>query len=220
MSIINPNSGLSNSLNTSALGKNELSQESFMKLLLTQLKMQNPLNPFDASTMMQQMSQLTGLSATQELAKTVDSFKSGLGTSQVLEASMLVGKEVQVRSQTLQLNSAHEGKGSVMVPQGVESIEVSVLDASGNTVKTLKLNAPGEGLLDFSWDGLDEKGNTMEPGFYSFSAKGLVGDQAVPLATAAAMKVNSVALDRNSGIVILNVDGLGGVSMSDVVKIM
>ena len=37
----------------SKLRDNNLDQDSFMKLLLAQLKMQNPTNPFDSTTMMQ-----------------------------------------------------------------------------------------------------------------------------------------------------------------------
>lgn len=220
MNIINPGNSQANTINPLTMNKSELSQESFMKLLLTQLKMQNPLNPFDASTMMQQMSQLTGLSATQDLAKSVDVFKSSLGTSQVLEASHLVGKDVQVNSRILQLDTMHQGKAAVTVPQGVESIEVSISDTSGKTLRTLKLHTASEGNLDFTWDGLDENGKVMDPGFYTFSAQGVVAGQSIPLATQATVKVGSVALDRTNGIVMLNIEGLGGISMSDVVNIL
>lgn len=220
MNTINPNSSLPQLDKRLSENKSELSQESFMKLLLTQLKMQNPLNPFDASTMMQQISQLTGLSATQELAKSVDIMKSSLGTSQVLEASGLVGKQVQVTSNVMQLNDTSEASGSISVPKGVEAIEVSILDSSGKEIRTLQLNSPSDGVLDFSWNGLDNEGKTMAPGFYTFTAKGLVAGEAVPLATATTVKVNSVALDRTNGIVVLNVEGLGGVSINDVVKIL
>lgn len=220
MSVINTNPSFSNAVNTGKLNSGQLTQENFMKLLLTQLKMQNPLSPFDASTMMQQMSQLTGLSATTQLAQSVDVLKNNMGTSQVLEASQVVGKEVQVVSSSLQLKENAGARGSVLVPNGVNTVEVNITDNNGKVLKTLNLNAAGEGVMDFTWDGLDNEGKPVNPGFYTFSASSNVGDKPVKLATAATVKVNSVALDRANGSVIVNVDGLGGVPMANVIKIL
>lgn len=214
------NANTPNAMSSLATPKSQMSQEGFMKMLLTQLKMQNPLNPFDASTMMQQIAQLTGLSATQQLADSMDKFKSNLGTSQVLEASKIVGKNVQIATDKLQLLDAQEAKGAVLVPQGMDAIEVAICDSQGKQVRTLKLNAPSEGVLDFSWDGKDDSGKSMEAGFYTVSAKGIVAGEETKIPTVSTFKVNSVALDRANSTVILNVDGLGGVSMNDVVKIL
>ena len=215
---INNNIG-SNSLNA-GVGQSQLTQENFMKLLVTQLKMQNPLSPFDATTMMQQISQLTGLSATQKMVDSVDTLKANLGVSQVLEASSLVGKNVQLVSDKLDLSDRSEATGAVLVPKGVETIDVSITDSTGKEVKKLKLHANSEGVLDFSWDGKDESGATLTPGLYQMSAIGHVGNEQVEISTAANFKVSSVALDRSSGKVIVNVNGLGGVSIDDVVKIL
>ncbi len=210
----------SNNLNTSGVAQTQFSQENFMKMLLAQLKMQNPLNPFDASTMMQQISQLTGLSASQKLADSVDALKGNLGTSQMLEATSLVGKNVQLSTDKLELADGREANGAVLVPPGVEAIDVSVTDSSGKILRTLKLHANSDGVMDFSWDGKDEAGAPLAPGFYQMSAVGHVGTEQVNVATAANFKVSSVALDRASGKVVLNVNGLGGVSMNEIVKIL
>lgn len=218
--MINTNNTFSNQTNALSPNINQLSKDSFLKLLLTQMKMQNPLNPFDASTMMQQMAQLTGLSASEEMVKSVDQLKVNLGTSQVLEAAQVVGKDIQILSDKLQLQDNKGAQGSVIVPRGVEQIELTIQDGRGNPIKTIKLSAPSEGVLDFSWDGLDEKSNPVATGFYKIEAKSLIGDQEIKLNTAAKVRVNSVAFDKANGSVILNVDGLGGIPMGDVVKIL
>lgn len=220
MSVMNPIGNETNVLNATTLGKGQLSQENFLKMLLAQLKIQNPLNPFDSSTMMQQISQLTGLSSTQKLADSVEVLKASLGASQVFEASQIVGKNVQLITDRIQLNEGKDVQGSVLVPQGIEKIDVAITDKTGKLIKTLHLTAPSSGVLDFSWDGLDEEGKSVAPDFYTISAKSQVAGKDINLSTAASFKVNSVALDRESGKVILNVDGLGGVGMDNIVKIM
>lgn len=205
---------------TDQLKGNQLNQEGFMKLLLAQLRLQSPTSPFDSSTMMQQISQLTALSSTQSLEKTVKSLSENMGTSQILEASRLVGEQVQILSETCPLVSGEGLKGSVVVPKGVDKIEVTIRDSHDNIVKTLNLDALSDGVLDFSWDGLDASNNPMAAGYYKVSATAMLDGKNAALPVAGTFKVNSVALDRNGKGVILNVDGLGGVSINDIIKIM
>lgn len=200
--------------------KNQMKQEDFLKLLLAQLKLQNPLNPFDASTMMQQISQLTGLSAMQSMSDSVNQLKSSFGASQLLDASQMVGKSVQIASDVLNLVDETGASGSVLVPNGADSIQIAIRDNAGNVVKTLTLNPDGEGVLDFKWDGLDDNNQAVPKGFYKMSAVSSIGGNPVELGTGAVFKVNSVAFDKAIGKIILNVDGLGGVSMDNLIKIM
>ncbi|MFI4918038.1 MAG: FlgD immunoglobulin-like domain containing protein [Legionellales bacterium] len=198
----------------------QLTQDGFMKLLLAQLRLQSPTSPFDSSTMMQQISQLTALSSTQALEKTVKGLSDSMGTSQILEASRLVGQHVQIPSETCPLVTGEGLKGAVVVPKGVDKIEVTVRDSHDNIVKTMSLNPLSDGVLDFSWNGMDAANNPLAAGYYKVSASTSLDGKNVALPVAGTFKVNSVAMDRNGKGVILNVDGLGGVSMQDIIKIM
>lgn len=206
--------------NSNSVGKSQLNQESFMKLLLAQMQMQDPIKPFDPSTMMQQIAQLTGLSATQQLSDTVESFKSASGLSQMLEASQIVGKKVQLATDKLHLQKDNKAEGAVLVPEGVSTVNVKIYNDKGDVVRTLTLDAPSSGVLDFVWDGLDDKGNVLDSGFYKMSASSKIDGVEQELATAANYVINSVALDRANSTVVLNVEGLGGVSLNDVIKIL
>ncbi|MDP1603531.1 MAG: FlgD immunoglobulin-like domain containing protein [Legionella sp.] len=209
----------SNHLNGQAHGT-QLSQDDFMKILLTQMRLQTPQNPFDSNTMMQQMSQLTNLSATKDMENAVKSLNTNLGTNQVLSASQLVGKNVQVPNDLSPLIAGEGLKGSVILPQDVENTTVTIKDQSGKVVKTIELGASSSGVVDFTWDGMDGENNAMTPGFYSISATTQIKGENVALRTAGTFKVNSVALDKNGNGVILNLDGLGGVNMKDLIKIL
>ena len=207
-------------MQNSPTDQSELSEDGFMKMLLAQLQTQDPLKPFDASTMMQQISQLTNLSASQKMVDSVSELKSSNGVSQMLSAAQLVGKNVQLATDKIQMTDARKASAAVVVPPGADKIEVAICDMSGNKVRTLELSTADSGVLDFEWDGLDEKGNPVAEGFYSMEASANVQGQELQLATAASYTVQSVALDSKAGKVILNVDGLGGVSMDDVIKIL
>lgn len=201
-------------------GSNQLSQDDFIKILLTQMKLQTPQNPFDSNTMMQQMSQLTNLSATKEMENAVKSLNTNLGANQVLAASQLVGKKVQVANDTSPLVANDGLKGSVVLPRDVDNATVTIKDQNGRVVKTLELGASLAGVVDFSWDGMDADNKLQAPGFYKISASSVVNGETVAIPTAGTFNVNSVALDRNGGGVILNLEGIGGINMQELVKIL
>lgn len=203
----------------SKLRDNNLDQDSFMKLLLAQLKMQNPTNPFDSTTMMQQVSQLTNMASTQALEKSIRELTTNMGASQVLQASEIIGKNVQVISDRSPLTENQGLRGSVIIPEGVENVQVEIRDSQGQLVKTLPLSSFNDGVMDFTWDGLDESGQKRSPDFYKISASGIMNGEYVALSTAGTYQVQSVALDRQGKGVIVNVDGLGGVNMDEIIKI-
>jgi flagellar basal-body rod modification protein FlgD len=66
-------------------------QMDYMKLLVTQLQKQNPLEPMDSNQMASQLSQLSQLGQIEQLNS---KFSDVLATSQRSYASSLVGKEV------------------------------------------------------------------------------------------------------------------------------
>ncbi len=69
----------------------DVNLDDFLKLMITELQNQDPLSPMDNSQIVQQMSQIREISATNQLVETLDSLLTGqnLGT-----ASALIGREV------------------------------------------------------------------------------------------------------------------------------
>ncbi|MDR3476560.1 MAG: flagellar hook assembly protein FlgD [Gammaproteobacteria bacterium] len=200
--------------------KNELSKDDFMKLFLTQLRMQDPLKPTSNSEMMQQMAQFTSLSSAQELQKTIKGLNANMGKSQVLEASQLIGKNVQMPSKSAYLSGEKGLEGSVIMPAASNALSVTITDSNNQVVKTINLSAPSSGVVDFKWDGLDAEGNQLNPDYYHLSASAMINGESVAVPTAGTFRVNSVGLDQNNGGVILNLDGMGGVGMNDIIKIV
>lgn len=201
-----------------------LSQQDFMKLFLAQMRAQSPLKPFDSGEMMQQMSAMTSVSATAELEKTVQMMNSNLGRSQVLSATQLIGKRATIASDKSPLINNKDGTasldGSIILPQSSTAARVEIRDTSGNLVKAIDLAASSAGVQDFHWDGRDADGKLMPEGFYSISANANMGGQNTQVYTAGVFKVTSVTMDRKTSAVILNVDGMGGMDMGDIVKIL
>lgn len=197
-----------------------LQKEDFMRLMMKQMLSQDPTKPMDNSQMMQQMSQLASLSATEDLGRTVKMLNLNLGNSQVLSATQLIGKRVAVASHSAQLDAKDGLSGSVVVPGEASDITVEIQDENKKVVKTITLPASSHGLVDFHWDGKDAEGNMMKDGFYNISAKATIAGKSQDVPTAGFFKVNSVTLDRQTASLILNLDGAGGLGMDSIIKIL
>lgn len=201
-------------------GGKELSRDDFMTIFLTQMRMQSPLKPYDSAQMMQQMATMTSLTSTENLQKTIQGLGMSMAKSQVMSASQLIGKKVQIPSGVSPLVKGEGLSGSVIVPANVTDTTITIKDKDGKTVKTISKGPSGPGVLDFEWDGKDADGKEMDAGFYQISAEVTVDGRKTGVHTTGTFKIESVAMNPANGDVIINVDGLGGVDMGEIIKIL
>ncbi|RDI39957.1 flagellar hook assembly protein FlgD [Aquicella lusitana] len=208
-----------------ASGKKELTPDDFITLFLKQLTSQNPLHPADSSTILQQMADISSISASKDTQKTLKEVQQNinysLATTQLLTATQMIGKKVEVPSGISPLTKEEGLSGSVMLPAAATDIKVTIKDEAGKVVKELTLEpAKTGGLVEFKWDGLKDDGTMYDPGYYQISAKAVIDGKETPINTAGAFKIKSVATNQMTGELILNVDGLGGLGLNDIIKIL
>jgi flagellar basal-body rod modification protein FlgD len=220
MTISSINTSRLNEDNDTKVKRTQLSPNDFMTLMLAQLKMQDPSKPYDNTAMLQNMAQISSLNSTQDLQATIKSMNTNLSKSQVLSASQLVGKNVALPSDVSPLVADAGLNGSIIVPQPASAVTVTIKDSNNQDIRTLSLGSSAAGVMDFKWDGTDETGKKMDPGFYHIAASVTLNGKPTSATTAGIFKVNSVALNQKDGEVILNVDGMGGMKMNDILKIL
>ena len=211
--------GFNNSDEISTKKQGEMSQEDFFALLTTQLAQQDPFEPLDNTEFIAQMAQFSSLESLQSMQTSFSDLASAMTSNQALQASALVGRTVLVPSNIASFNGTTEVQGMVALSENTNNVTVRVEDESGQLIRTIELGNLEQGPNDFEWDGLDESGNPMSPGFYSISVTGNVFGKETTLPTGVYARVDSVNLGGAQGGVFLNLDGLGSVSLSDVSQI-
>ena len=140
--------------------------DTFLQLLTTQLKNQNPLDPMDTNQFTQQLVEFSGV---EQQLKTND-FLSSLVTANAnttnSNAVGYIGKSVTasgVRSELV--NNKAQWNFNIT---DAANVTVNIKDANGNTVYT-EQGSMQAGAGTFTWDGTDNEGNTQSPGTYSIS---------------------------------------------------
>lgn len=193
-------------------------EDRFLKLLVTQMKNQDPMNPLDNAQVTSQMAQLSTVTGINQLNDAVKAISTSFLAGQSLQAAGLVGHSVMVPGDKLELTGS-VAYGGVDVPQAVDSLTVNVKDASGKVIHTADLGAQKEaGSIPFMWDGTTDSGAVAPDGSYTFEVSAKQADKKVDVAALAIGQVASVSLGAQGAT--LNVVGLGPVAMSQIKQIL
>lgn len=129
------------------------SYDTFIKLLTTQLKNQDPLSPMDSSQFTQQLVQMTGvqqqLYSNDLLKQLVTNTGSGIST-----AVTLIGKDVKATSADTGLA---DGKATwnYKLAAGASDVKLEVLDSNGKVVHVEAPTDMSAGDHTLTWDGKD-----------------------------------------------------------------
>lgn len=199
--------------------KNELGQDAFLQLLVTQMNNQNPLNPQDNSEFVAQLAQFSSVEGITKLNGQMETMSSSFQSSTALQASALVGRQVLVPGEKLNVVSGNAVKGIIDVGSSTSQLTLSVFNESGVMVDQDIMGSAGEGTKAFTWDGKDSSGNPVQTGKYTFKATALVDGKAVAQTVNLPANVNSVTLAKG-GAMTLNVEGVGAMSLDSVKEIL
>jgi flagellar basal-body rod modification protein FlgD len=192
-------------------------EDRFLKLLVTQLKNQDPLNPMDNAQMTSQMAQISTVNGIEKLNTTLQAMMSNSSQSQTMQAAALVGKSVLVSGSGLSMQSG-AAIGGVDLGGAADGVSVSIKDANGIVIRTLKLGAMEAGTHLFQWDGKSDSGALAADGNYSISVTAKQGTNDI---TANALQLGTVSsiMSSTQG-VSLNVGALGTFKITDVKEIL
>lgn len=211
LATINGSSGTTKS-STAADG-----QDRFLKLLTTQLRNQDPLNPMDNAQMTSQLAQISTVDGIAKLNATLEKLVGSQQGSEALQAAVLVGRDVLVSGNKLQVAGAGAG-GGVELQSAADKVNVTIVDANGLTVRTLSLGGLEAGNHRFAWDGKSDSGAQVADGAYTMKVQALKGNTAVD---ASALQISRVAsVVRETSGVSLDLGAQGRIGLDDVKEIL
>jgi flagellar basal-body rod modification protein FlgD len=194
--VTNNNRTTSSSSSTTGIDSSTIAGnfQTFLTLLTTQLKNQNPLDPLDTNQFTQQLVQFAQvvqqLKQNEQLTTLISIEKSAQQTT----ALAYVGSTVAVDGQTAKLANS-QATWSFQVPKPATGT-VTIKNSTGQTVYTssLSMNA---GPQNFTWDGHGNNGTLWPDGNYTLSVVGKdASGQAVSISTEVQGTVDSVDLTK------------------------
>ncbi len=212
------------SLNASAAGTAKTSstaadtQDRFLKLLVTQMKNQDPLNPMDNAQVTSQMAQLSTVTGIDKLNATLQALSNSMtsNANQSMQAAGMIGHGVLVPGKGIDLASG-TGLGGFELAQSADTSQVSIYNSAGTLVRSIDLGAQPVGIVKWQWDGKDNNGVAMADGSYTFTVNAIQGGNSVVPTNLQFGVVSSVTQDTQG--VTLSVGKLEGFTMAQVKQI-
>jgi flagellar basal-body rod modification protein FlgD len=206
---------------------NELGQDAFLKLMITQMENQDPLSPQENTEFIAQLAQFSSVESLDKLNNKFSDFSSNFVANQALQASSLVGRSVTVPGNTALLRANEVVSASVDVPSSTSDLQVNIYNQSGSLVEKIPVGAQAAGEMSMRWDGMNVEVNGqlldwsssheagLPPGEYRLEVTASIDGEPTQLDTAVSANVNSVTVGTN-GQLTLNLAGMGAVSLADV----
>ncbi|GAB4317224.1 MAG: flagellar hook assembly protein FlgD [Candidatus Zixiibacteriota bacterium] len=152
-------------------GLNDLGKDDFLKLFVTRLANQDPLEPVKDEQFIAQLAQFTQL---EQLYNMNENLENSLAWSSMLSqtinntmATSLIGREVRVDAETVVLSDSGPATINYELGEGAANVRIEITDDSGSVVQVLSTGGTSSGAHSIEWDGNDRQGNRAPEGTYN-----------------------------------------------------
>ncbi|CAM2148883.1 flagellar basal-body rod modification protein FlgD [Paraburkholderia tropica] len=211
-------SSTSSSSGTSGTSGSDL-QNTFLQLLVAQLKNQDPTDPMDSSQMTSQLAQINTVSGIANLNTSLTSLSTQLSAGQNAQAALLIGSTVLASGTTATVSSGSAPQLGVQLTSAASDVKLTITNSAGKVVNTLDLGAQSAGTVPITWNGTDASGATVADGDYTVSASATINGQAATATALVASKVQAV-IQQTDGTASLSLANGKTVALSSVAGIL
>lgn len=173
--------------------KGVLDKDAFLKLLLTQLKYQDPTSPMETDKMLSQTADLTVVESQKNIAKAIEEMSKRITTSVDFNLVGIVGKIADTGKNKLTLSSDGQAKEfSLYFPDDYTKGTLTIKDANGQQVYSESFNKGSEGNKKFTWNGKKSNGEDAKIGTYSVKANYTTKDGKQKSVSLGVYKIDSI----------------------------
>ena len=180
-----------------------LGKDDFLKLFVTQLRAQNPLNPMNNTEFTAQLAQFSSLEQLNNISMQLHDLLLYQNSLQNTLSNTLIGRKVKISGNEVYLKDNAEI--SYALQEDVSKVKISVYSSSGELVKEVNLGQQTSGEKNYVWDGTDNSGNHLPEGHYQIKVEAL-DDSGTPVnvSTMVYGTVTGITFDNNITYLIIN----------------
>jgi flagellar basal-body rod modification protein FlgD len=197
----------STATDSGALGKARLASsfDTFLKLLTSQLKNQDPLSPLDSNQFTQQLVQMTGVEQQIYSNDLLKQLVSSSGST-VSQAVSVIGKDVQASVATSAL-AGGKANWNYKLDRAAADVKLEILDSNGKIVHAEAASNAAAGNHALSWNGKNLAGAQLpDGGTYTLRVTAMDASNTT-VASTVSIKGRVTAVEQSNGAILLSVGG-------------
>lgn len=183
--------------------KKSLGKDDFLKLLITQMQAQDPLDPIKSADFSAQLAQFSALEQMSNVNKNLEDLISYQANMSKNMAINLLGKTVTIPGKDLTISQGQPGTISYELGANAASVTIDIYNSQEVQVASISQKGETAGVHEFAWNGKDFRGNTLPDGSYTFTLSAADNsDLPVPTRTSEKSKVTEVIFENGKNYVI------------------
>lgn len=175
-----------------------LGKDDFMKLLVTQMENQDPLNPLKDTEFIAQLAQFSSLEQLYGINEGIQALVGAQRNAERSAAVSFLGKQVRFSGDTV----THAAGGSTSIgyslPTSAQQVTVQIYGPDGRPVRKIDEGIRPAGSHRVTWDGRNDAGTAVPAGEYRYTVSGMdAGGKSVTATTESAGIVTAVEYDES-----------------------
>ena len=147
--------------------KTTVGKDDFLKLLMAQLKNQDPLNPLESTEFTSQLAQFNSLEQLMQVNEALSEIKNSLSLQGKDNPLDYVGRKVKAAGNAIALKD-HLAEGGAYLLNEDAQVSISIHNDQGQEVRRIDGGWQSKGEHGISWDGKDGAGRVLLDGGYTF----------------------------------------------------
>ncbi|MBI2712041.1 MAG: flagellar hook assembly protein FlgD [Bdellovibrio sp.] len=148
--------------------KKTLGKDDFLKIMITQMKNQDPTNPFKAEQMAQEIAQFTSVEQLQNVNQNLSKMSTQNRPLEQMAMTGLIGKLVTIDRERFPHLEGQTDSLTFNLPKNGTSVKVSIVSEAGESVFEKDLGAQKAGEVSFTWDGVKTNSLPAKSGSYNY----------------------------------------------------
>jgi flagellar basal-body rod modification protein FlgD len=197
--------------------KTTLGKDDFLKLLVSQLQNQDPLNPMESTEFTAQLAQFSSLEQLTTMNTNLDYlllYQTSINNGQAVN---FIGNTVKATGNSITVKDGTSEQVQFDLAGDAAEVNVFIYDASDNLIKTINCGSLNDGEQSTEWDGTNDDGETVSDGTYTFevSAKDGNGDT-IEASTYMTVEVTGVTFKEGNAYLLA---GDIEISMNDIIEV-
>lgn len=150
-----------------AVGSDKMDKDAFMKLMLAQMKNQDPTNPLKSHEMAAQLAQFSQLEQLQNVNQTLESMQANQKPTETYQSLNFIGKSVAGDSARISRSKGDRDHDvNFTLPDSAKEAVIKVRNAQGDYIREIKLQNLKAGDNRWTWNGKTETDSTAPVGDY------------------------------------------------------
>ena len=181
--------------------KSVLTKDGFLKLLVAQLKYQDPLHPLSNDQFIQENTMFSQLEQLMNMSKSMSTLKNDLTTNPKEYAANYLGKYISTGQSSIQVNKNKIDSISFTLSKEAD-VTVHISDSKGEDIADIDLGKLSKGSHSYTWNGKNNKGNSVATGTYTVRITAKYDDGTQVTLSKSAGKVIAVNFEGNQTILL------------------